>query len=872
MRLQAIATNWREGQTIECLAVVVQRLWCLGQDVDTINEARELMLLIRSITHTWIRSLRREISNALDVDTAQKRSRESLHAALLCRKTFMLEAGKAGCEFQHAAFACFLECAFTIKDNLSLNESSYIINMPAALRRLYISDLKLIHSLESQVRVSLESLQSAVSEAINNVWMDAEGLSARTFSTWTVLSAPHDSWCMAHSLSGEGISQQIIQFHIMDGTLYIDGRLLGRLPEEISQQDFFQQFFGNHVFLTRPSFLQGMSYMFISPYEGHEIHFGFRKGYQIMRARPRSSLYTTLEYLPASTFTHESEPPDLPLPLVWGCVHWLDIQAHTIEVRPKSTMWRSKYSDWKINMVNRQALRRNSLLIDPQSLLFRHIYLLIEPFEDRKNIIVYQPLDPQSHLVLDLPRLELSFRVSSQGLLESRQLRAYIDEDQDAGTLYGLKSSLVLRDSVVRENRSILVAMGPTTIRRHETHVEVTVSHTGYYARFLINKLLGRLECAAEPRLLYFKAYCHAITSSVHPDPLTARTGTEEALSCLRAANAQPWAPLDSESYRILFLIAELTPPRLYYPESLKVLQKVQWNEKLMPMSQSGEFRPLVEEILQQCAALHRFHLDSGIAPMYKPQGDPHLHWRALLRARNFQPAQQCHPQTPLVYVHYGPRDSIRMGGCKHAYEAASLVWAWSLNIPITRDLVARLQEWPLIQGYVHTFEPHLLSSLIDFEPASNWGSLFRLCQQVRGDQEKVKLMFLFGTMAFGGQIDMALIRTLIAIAIMDESKTLQLPQCTEFIGFRWNQIPTLKFLTQYIRPHRVHYPGDERALLGPGLTLHRAQLRALEAKERKHELVRQIYSIVSQQIVSQHQFAFQLYEGQVAKNIDFVY
>ncbi|KAL8684900.1 MAG: hypothetical protein Q9224_006075 [Gallowayella concinna] len=71
----------------------------------------------------------------------------------------------------------------------------------------------------------------------------------------------------------------------------------------------------------------------------------------------------------------------------------------------------------------------------------------------------------------------------------------------------------------------------------------------------------------------------------------------------------------------------------------------------------------------------------------------------------------------------------------------------------------------------------------------------------------------------------------------MDESKTLQLPQCTEFIGFRWNQIPTLKFLTQYIRPYRVPYPGDERALLGPGLTLHRAQLRTLEAMERKHEL-----------------------------------
>ncbi|KAL8797955.1 MAG: hypothetical protein Q9182_007083 [Xanthomendoza sp. 2 TL-2023] len=843
VRLQAIATNWREGQTVECLSVLVQRPWCLGQDKDTINEARELILLVRSITYIWIKSLRCEISNAFDVDTAQKRSRESLHAALLCRKTYMLEAARANGDFQHAAFACFLECAFTIKDNLSLNESSYISNMPASLRSLFVSDLQLIHSLESQVRGSVQSLQSAVSEAVNNVWMGAEGASARRFSTWTMLSAPQDSWCEAHSLSGDGIAQQLIHFNIMDGTLYIDGRLLGRLPEEFAQQDFFQQFFGNRVFLTRPSFLQGMSYMFVSPFEEHEIHFGFRKGYRFMRVRPLSSSNTILEYLPASTFTSGSEPPDLPLPLIQGCVHWLNLQTRIVEVRPMSAMWRSKYSNWKINMVTRQGLRRNTtLLLDPQSLLFRHIYLLIEPFEDRKQMIVYQPLDPKSNLVLDLPGLELKFQVNSKGFFESRQLRAYIDEDQDAGTLYGLESSLVIRDSVLQENRSILVAMGPAIIKRHKAHLKVTISHNGFYARFSINKLLRRLECAAEPRLLYFKAYCDAITSSPHPDPLTARTGTEEALNCLRAANAQPWAPLDSESYRILFLIADLTPPRLYYPEGLRVLQNVHWNDDMMSTSQSGEFKPLVEEILQQCAVLHRFHLDdSSTGPVYKSRGDAHLHRRALLRARDFQPALKDPPHTPSVQVHYEARDSARMVGCRYAYEAASLVWAWSLNIPTTRDLAARLQDWPLIQGFVYSFETHLLSSLIDIEPASNWGSLFRLCQQVQDDQEKAKLMFLFGTMAFGGQIDITLIRILIAIAIMEDSKILRLPQCTEFIGFRWNQIPTVEFLAQYIRPHRVPYPDDERAFLGPGITLHRTLLRKLEAKQRKHELVGEV-------------------------------
>lgn len=178
-RLQAIATNWREGQTVECLLVLVQRLWSLGQTAEAVTEARELLLFIREITHKWIQSLRREICNAVDVATAQKRSRESLHAALLCRKTFMLEVARADLGFQHAAFACFLECAFTIKDNLGLSDSGYISKMPGALRRLYVSDLKLVHTLESHIRWSIQNLQPAVSEAVNSVWMDAEGPSAR---------------------------------------------------------------------------------------------------------------------------------------------------------------------------------------------------------------------------------------------------------------------------------------------------------------------------------------------------------------------------------------------------------------------------------------------------------------------------------------------------------------------------------------------------------------------------------------------------------------------------------------------------------------------------------------------------------------------
>jgi hypothetical protein len=64
-------------------------------------------------------------------------------------------------------------------------------------------------------------------------------------------------------------------------------------------------------------------------------------------------------------------------------------------------------------------------------------------------------------------------------------------------------------------------------------YVAVDVTNNGNYGGFTINNVLGRLECPAEPRLLYLKAQFHAYISFVISDPLTKRTGSEEALHCL---------------------------------------------------------------------------------------------------------------------------------------------------------------------------------------------------------------------------------------------------------------------------------------------------------------------------------------------------
>ena len=831
-RIESVAANWREGQTVQCLLVLLQRTWSLATSLEARKETEALLLYVRKVTYDWTRSLRHEICNATSTEVAQKRSQDALLAALLCRKTFNIEAAKPEVPLDADMLVIFLECSFVLKENLPSKEARCIGRLSVFVRKLYVSDLKMVHRLETQLRRAIQLLNHAVNLAVNNVWADAEGLSTRVFSPWRLLSPPHDGWVTSQSTSIDGSYIQSVHFSILDGTLLIDGHPLGRLPDEYTKHNLFLQIFGNRVFLTYPSSMRGMSYQFASLFENHQVHFGFRNGMPFMRTRAPNN--RTMELVPQTVFLSKtpSHAPDLPLPLINDHVHWLDIDSQTIEIRSLATMWRSKQRNWVIDLRTSQARRGNSLLVDPRSPIFNRIATIIEPFEHRSKMTVFQP--QKNNISLHLPGLELSFRVNSYGLLESQQLRAVIDVDQDAGTLYGIDSKLVVRDSAVPEERSVIVAMGSVEIEQSGNHVRIRISHTGYYARFLINKVLGRLECASEPRLIYFKAYCHAVTAFILPDPLTGRTGTDEAIHCLQSGNAQPWAPVDEVSYDILSKIADLTPKRVYYPEDLRVLQKVIWKDHLLPAVQHDEFRPKARNIMQQCRVLHQFHLGSAEPPADDGGGDQHLILRAQTRRTVFRALQHGPTFSKTQDRIYVARDCARTSASWNTYEAVSLTRKWSRGIRVCQDLSATLQEWPLIQGFPSQFELYLLADLINVNLAANWGSLFALCQRASKAQDQFRIMFMFATMSFNPQVDMTILRTLIAIAIVEDFQTLELPCHPSFIHFRRGQIPDMVFLSHLMRSYRTPYPEDERTLLS--VTMHSKQRRKLEMAQSRHE------------------------------------
>jgi hypothetical protein len=215
------------------------------------------------------------------------------------------------------------------------------------------------------------------------------------------------------------------------------------------------------------------------------------------------------------------------------------------------------------------------------------------------------------NLTVELKRMDLTFYVNKKYWLQCTQLDAEIDPNQDAGTLYGLQSMLVLRRVKNLAHRTIITTLGRPYYRQQGMHVMIRTENTGGYATYNIDNVLGRLNSAPEPQTRYNKALLHEFTSYFMPDPLTGRTGTEEALLWLQSGCCQPWSPLAQVSLKILNTLLALTPRREYYPKDKKNQQTVYWGDQLTTTIQHDAYQSVVECTLKKSEGLAAIEMDN---------------------------------------------------------------------------------------------------------------------------------------------------------------------------------------------------------------------------------------------------------------------
>lgn len=792
---EAISANWREINYMETMLTLTIRLCTLGSWKASVR-ANQILLRIRHITLNWISRLRRETRTTQEADVAERTAQYGFMSALLCRRTFAPQA-YSDTELDSESFKTFVEATLAMQENLVIDLSRFSTTM----RNMLVRDIKMAHRMRTMILRLAKRYPSSLQSAIDTVWPNPND-APRRYIGWSVLPPPYEWWMTSTVAATTRSAPQTVHFHLLDGHLLIDSKPLGKLPAEIRDSSILKSLFGNQRLVAFPSSLPGMSYMLGIPKNRYYIHLGYRDQQLIIQAQGPTTL---LEFIPKHIFGNKSNF-DLPGFLIHDCTHWLDLNSGNLDVRRQPDIWKSKLSNWIINIRTRQGKRRESSLVDPHSKTFKLMAQVFCDFAPAHLLTVFQP--PRGKLAVELKSMDLDFYVNNNHILHCRKLASEIDPDQDVGALYGLRSMIVLRDAANPLQRSVITTLGNLRYRLHGLHVHVEIENDGNYAKYMIDDVLGRLHCPPEPRLLYNKARLHAFTSFILPDPLTGRTGTEEALRCLQSGSCQPWNLINTGSILILKTIANLSPRRHYYPKELKRQQVVTWDPNLTITIQHDAFKLIVDSIMKKLKRLSSFQVDALKAhDEDEVWTTPHLreraHWRRSIYERPEMMSTIGPAPADREYVSRGAWNQSKR--TSKAREVLDLLRSRPRLINTTTNLKDILRKWPIIGGYIGEFAPNLLGDCLRADLGEEWGGLVKLCQNCE-PEDVYNLMFRVALMAFRESVDMRILRTAVSFFIVDDLKYLDLPRYASFAGSEMDRSITIQDLSSMIRPHCKRY------------------------------------------------------------------
>ncbi|KAF2029595.1 hypothetical protein EK21DRAFT_67348 [Setomelanomma holmii] len=774
VRLEAIQRNWREPVQLDMLVSMLLKILAFASDVKIRHGAQASILKSRTITQGWCASLR-----SIEQDQESGPSIFIIWAGVLWKRTFYQDL-KDDASIATRVLVDFTTASITLQNSLV----GKFDTLPYSLRNAVLRDLTLAHSVRGRLEEAMQRQERIIIEALNAFWpLPAEYMN---FPITTDIDS--NVWWLALTLSTTYTGQYHIHYNYVNGTLLINGQQLNVLPSEYRRWPIVETLFGSQALSILPSALPGMSVVINRQMPNdHWVHFGFRDNKPVIRAEHHGSVLELISCLAFGDRNHY----DLPAALVIDCYHWLDLNTGIMEIRQQDP-WRSKRSNWRLNLATRQATRNNgSVLVNPNSDVATRVAQNFHLFEFPYNITVYQP--PRSNLRVELKRLDLDFKVTQKGLLLCPQLGAVVAETrlQDVGTWYGLQSKLVVRSMKDPSQRSILVPMGETIHELEDSHTTTVIRNGGSYLKFGVNTVLGRIECAAEPVLMYQRALWHASTAHFLPDPLTKRTGVEEALEYLRSGAYSPWTPLSPSACSLLLRIAHFSPRRVYYPTTLQAMELVQWNPDLTITMQDDRYRRVIESILQKSMVLAQFSqkIDAEALPLHLP-GNTHLENRALCH-RNAIRHRLDHT--------YKSRDARQDAEEQNNLaDLATLIRNWPSQIKNTKHLSSLLETMPVIGGYSRVFDKIQVTDILNADLGHDWGALVRtvmICTQT----EKFRLTLLFALLVFSHGDALDVLRAIISFSILPELRHSQLPEPAAYSNFRLFERPSNDSLTAVI-------------------------------------------------------------------------
>ncbi|MCJ1353709.1 MAG: hypothetical protein MMC33_003696 [Icmadophila ericetorum] len=753
--LGTIEGSWQGASAARIFIFLTTRLLSCSPCDNVRAHCLTVLSRARKITLGWTRNLKKRLQSETGDEELGKLNERILETALTCHGTFDVdEQDLPKLWSSKGSVEAITECSIITHDHCPVGQK----RLPVSIRTLLRRFRRISHAVERSLRVHILNTQhnhDGLKSTIRLLWA-----AYRPSTQWEALDQPCERWLKSEA-SSHSEDTVLVHYNILDGTLLLNGCPLARLPRQYEAHDTYKRLLEN-------------------------IHFGFCGSELIIRARNESKIY---ELIPLTALEQ-----DFPYVFAHEYVHWLDVQNGTVEWRSIKDPWKPSLQNWRMDFrTDRSAvLKRGSFrAVDIRTRSAESIASALHTLEIATYIHIAWDLDTEEARI-HLPRLKLDFVVRRGSLrLESKQFRGmFVDGNQALGTMEGLKAKLILR-GLRDSSRGVIIPYGSISLENCDDHVCVRIENPPTYKQipyhyFQIDSQLGRLVDSGSLTSKLYKSYLHAVTSHCLTDSLTGRTGTEEAIWTLRESASSSFIKLYQVDMDLLLLIARLTPRRRYYPKYLRVMQQVEWNQHLSPLSQHEVFCKIAEAILSKAKDLEMFQNQSSRLPDVDITGDQHLLLRATIRNSTY-------------YVHdfgaenftvdrdqdYKARDAI--SGSSREYETcstASLVDTWSPNLASKPNLLAEFESWktPLERGPIF----HLGYDKTWLEPPSTylpkyWIAIQGAFLQSTQMLDKYRIMFLVCTMAYAACADQLLVQTLLAFATVPELRALTVPDFPSF-------------------------------------------------------------------------------------------
>ncbi|KAG2069011.1 hypothetical protein BDR04DRAFT_722981 [Suillus decipiens] len=772
--IASVEENWLEGITISTVIMIVCRVLSSTQKERIKRLGYLLLQRIRTTTFTLLGQLARKMQASVDEKASRDLQGRLRDIAATCRSTFDVDGDPSLLLKSNDDIKILAYCTVMIYDNTP----SQLGNLPQHSRLLLQRDKRCCHALEGAVRQYVEIHREGLDRAVEEIWG-----SYRRGTPWRALPAPSSRWLVTQTAPSCSQLPQTVYYNLIDGSLLVDGKLLGRLPSSIVQHPTYRTIFGDQILDIVPADIPGMEYATRGNPNGHQVSFVLREPDDlIIRAKHIERDSPILQLIPSQKFVG-----DLPTTLIVDHTHWLNLYTNEIEIRPAERAWQTSPENWVLQFaVSGPSTLQNAsgaTLVDIRSNTWNMISKKMRPLEDAHRIVVtWNKASGNAPLLkVDLPRYGLEFFVNEDGELQSRNMRnMVVDETQSTGTMLGLVNQLIMRpkSQITDEHpRTVIIPDGRISYAVDTHHVRVTITAEGARVAYHLYKVDTDLRCLTGRVGLTNKLYqalLHAVTSGCLPDPLTGRTGTEEALHLMHSAACRSFMKLRPRDTDLLRELSSLSTMRIWYPTGLQKMQKVSWS-CLAPLAQHHGFHPAAKSIMDYGMQLSTFSEGSSDLPLTfdLPSFTDHLLERASIRASAVYPDQFALPLLlGDIDVNYSSRDVPDRNAEERAFHTAFMAHQWPSRLPVQQNILGLLTLWKNVQG--------IGESSLSLRYSKSWLrpfhdiflSAYDRCR-IAMKQDTFQLVFTLASVAYALSDEHALVPTFLAFATVPEIRTL---------------------------------------------------------------------------------------------------